>query len=943
MAQPVPGGGTIYRGMPSSSGGMTLLNAFASGALSADQLGEMLDFHHKAQPGPYAPVPLPYELNNAQTHEQISDVYEGVTQSLGTRFLGLTLQKALSDVISPGAGLPLQVVNALRWELKRVKHVRRPWNQRAEQAPDMRTNKTSETLSWEMGQYGREVVVSQERYMDRGGPQEVAREILNTSIDMSYTLYLNFFEECYNADLFSREYIAARYASARGLMVQDMAMVRAAYFMCFQRAPRRAIQYFSEMTRSKTEDGAMPTALWVTSAAQPYLYEQGPSNAYVLAGPAGPARERRNPYQPIQEFAGKRVLTTLAFNPLHGPGNESRDPLAGRAQVGTFNAIVPPINAPLDYTTEGETRAIHDMFKDEMRPVTLDWLNQHNVLWQLEEGERAELDTMYTPGEAPVLGNIPTDVLPDSYFERVADIGLSRGGVFMGRRGNDDVEIRGPSVYVVPNNGGDAAGFMTGDSMASEPLGGDKHKEVMLHLGEKGGAEHAASYAAMLHLLGSKNAGRVLQTTHTLLGEDRYINSGGRHVRAASTHARSPGHARKSLGRAASELLQAGSATGKRKRTEKPTGDPMFVPRDEYLENMHMYQAVNEHGEPAHVEDATVHPKKPTAAGARHLFSGGGGFPFHRLLAQSTGDYMSGPDGAQYSIKGRGDPGEGPRADIIRYLHALPVTQATYQAFLDHDLPPPFGFMVARPFGLVHTDSAILLVPGADTGRMRVSRVRHAVNLDATTFTQEQHFIMHARAMIEVPERVTHIPNAVMRGYVSGCGMLPFTVEKLRGLTHYGGVQDERGVLPESIIVLPVPPNFHDLTSNVVDLRSFYTGEAPPQGGVMTGLEQDRALQAIEHFPGATFWAKKLGFDKLVGEDPLEMMCGRTAGNLNTVCLRAFQQKVNKAGTFEDEVIGVSAFGERMWPGWRNQVERGKPLEDPTRPTSSFGIQTLRA
>ena len=213
--------------------------------------------------------------------------------------------------------------------------------------------------------------------------------------------------------------------------------------------------------------------------------------------------------------------------------------------------------------------------------------------------------------------------------------------------------------------------------------------------------------------------------------------------------------------------------------------------------------------------------------------------------------------------------------------------------------------LLVRPFETYNMASGILMKGGLDTGFTAHGHHDFMLTDDVIHKVHIGHYTFYHKSIVKQPKNVAIAEDIFAHSYVSGEGAQLFESDGDHSFENE--VTGER--FTRDLIALLVPKEKN--IQNPLDITGAFSPDVLDASNNQLDLSQ-------EHFPGASEYARALGFNALKSYtsndqflDPLR--------NLNTVCFKGHSLSKDKAGgEFTKIELNTGMWGPNVYPGCRS-------------------------
>lgn len=246
------------------------------------------------------------------------------------------------------------------------------------------------------------------------------------------------------------------------------------------------------------------------------------------------------------------------------------------------------------------------------------------------------------------------------------------------------------------------------------------------------------------------------------------------------------------------------------------------------------------------------------------------------------------------------------------------ITHASCKAFLDSNVPAPYGFLCVRPWMKYVMSTLIWMKGGPQTAKTYFGHANFMFGQDARVKMLFGHFSYYARTIVHNESNVYLTENVFYRRACGGGGSRVFTEKELKVLRSILFKHNGRrtGDVP-SFIVMMIPA--HEIVPSLVDIRGFFSGS------------QDKEPL----YTSAQYYGLKHGFGDM-HSSPLGTKHFERGMRVNTTSWWGYQGNFNPATGNHDQVHeNEGHHGPRIGPGC-TRVRNGEMVELPRQ--TSIGL-----
>jgi len=234
---------------------------------------------------------------------------------------------------------------------------------------------------------------------------------------------------------------------------------------------------------------------------------------------------------------------------------------------------------------------------------------------------------------------------------------------------------------------------------------------------------------------------------------------------------------------------------------------------------------------------------------------------------------------------------------------ASTVTKATWNKFVDNNIPLPIGFILARPHQQRHMLTIIKAAENGKVGYTFFTMPNMEISHDAGTKYSHAHFTMWVRSIVLNPENVYVVRDAFADAYLGGNNSVFFTPESY--------LKKDLDNMRESIICMAVP--IHE--TRVGDPKSGMLA-LPGYFGYQFAEKFDQ--NELPHYTTYLRYTYLYGFNKHRNLGAQLPTFSNTSRHMNLVCLPAGQRHYSPdspASKWQNETANKDAWGNIFGPG----------------------------
>lgn len=239
----------------------------------------------------------------------------------------------------------------------------------------------------------------------------------------------------------------------------------------------------------------------------------------------------------------------------------------------------------------------------------------------------------------------------------------------------------------------------------------------------------------------------------------------------------------------------------------------------------------------------------------------------------------------------------------------------------DHEIPPPFNFLLLRPYATYRMGTAMLATSGGRAGHTFVGKCDLSVTRTGTTKSTLMHVSFRGKPVVTNPRSITFARNVFCHQTLGGNGH-----EMWDPLDDNHREKHREGVLYRSIFVVATAPDWRP-SDEPIDISGAFDTAYYSDAHDANPLDAVPGIRAY-----ASYWgwdSKRGGMATLYGDTAKLEELKNTVPCSNTICFHAKQLLSGHEGRFDRVLHGSDHWGQFVYEGCESDRCGGAFLQYP--------------